>query len=136
MSQHVSGNQKAHTEGILDDEEYTVPKLLNEVFSLLDELRDIDEPDFCPWTLGFVLGELALIAEQDYILVLTGLAHYCFVLSFLPAGNWGYPFLRLLWARDPHTQAMKAYRARGRVYREQGKSFAEAQRLALTENEQ
>ncbi|MGB8345599.1 MAG: hypothetical protein WCD86_12000 [Ktedonobacteraceae bacterium] len=120
------GCEWGYSETDLEEEAYTFPKLLNEVFGMLDELRFIEESDFCPWTLGFVLGELACLAEQDRILALIGLAHYCFVLSFLSPGSWGYPFLRLMWMRDPHTQAMKAYRARVRMYREQGKSFAEA----------
>lgn len=129
------GYEWGYTETDPEEEAYTVPKLLNEIFAMLDELRFIEEPDFGPWTVGFVLGELARLAEQDRLLALTGLAHYCFVLSFLPTGNWGYPFLHLMWARDFHTTAMKAYRARVRVYRGQGKSCIEAQRLALVENE-
>lgn len=123
------GYEWGYSEGDPEDEEWTVPKLLNEVYHLLDGLRDEDEPDFCPWTLGFVLGELASVAEQDRILALTGLAHYCFLLSFIE--RWSYPFLSLLRARWPHDEALKAYRARVRVYKGQGMGFIEAQRLAL-----
>lgn len=129
------GCEWGYNETDLEEEAYTFPKLLNEVYGMLDELRYEPRSDFGPWTIGFVLGELARLAEQDRLLALTGLAHYCFVLSFLSPGSWSYPFLRLIWARDPHIQAMKAYRARIRMYREQGKSFEEAQRLALAGNE-
>jgi len=112
------GCEWSYNETDLEEEAYTVPKLLNEVYGMLDELRFIEEPDFGLWTIGFVLGELARLAEQDRLLALTGLVHYCYILSFLSPGNWGYPFLRLMWARDPHTQAMKAYRERVRGYRE------------------
>lgn len=114
-----------------EEEVYTFPKLLNDIFGMLSGLRDLDEPEFCPWTIGFVLGELARLTEVDRTLALTGLAHYCFILSFLSPGSWGYPFLRLSWASAFHLKAMKAYRARIRSYREQGKSFEGAQRLAL-----
>lgn len=116
------------------EEEWTVPKLVNEVYHLLAELCYKDEPDLCPWTLGFLLGELASVAETDRTLALTGLAHYCFLLPFLPlddAQPW-LPYRFLLRAGALHNHALRTYRARVRVYREQGTSFAEAQRLALT----
>ena len=62
---------------------WTVPKLVNEIYWNLEELCHKHEPDFYPWALGFLLGELASIAERDKMLALTGLAHYCFLLPLL-----------------------------------------------------
>jgi hypothetical protein len=129
------GCEWGYTETDLEEETYTFPKLLNDIFRMLSGLRFMEEADFCPWTVGFILGELARLAEADGLLALTGLAHYCYLLSFLSPGSWGYPFLRLSWAHEFHQVAMKEYRARIRAYKQQGKSFAEAQRLALAGNE-
>jgi hypothetical protein len=127
------GYEWGYLEGNPEEEAWTVPKLVNELYQNLEELSGKHEPDFYPWTLGFFLGELANIAEQDWTLALTGLAHYCFLLPLLtqerPA-NW--PRHELYNAYFLHRQVVKAYRARVRVYREQGKSFDEAQRLALS----
>ena len=112
-------------------EEWTVPKLVNEIYHILAELYDEDEPDFCPWTLGFLLGELASLAERDKTLALVGLAHYCFLLPFISLDPPSWPFYRLIRACWRHNDALRTYRARVRIYREKGKSFAEAQRLAL-----
>lgn len=83
--------------------------------------------------LGFVLGELTRLAEWDTTLAHTGLAHYCFLLPLFtqehPASWPRYePYHVGLW----HTRVVKAYRVRVRGYREQGTSFDEAQRLALS----
>lgn len=125
------GCEWGYTETYPEEEAYTFPKLLNEISRFLSDLRDIDEPEFCPWTIGFTLGELARLAEEDGLLALTGLTHFCYLLSFLSPGSWGYPFSRLGWAQGFHQTAMQDYRARIRMHRQTGKSFAEAQRCAL-----
>jgi hypothetical protein len=75
---------------------------------------------------------MASIAEQDKTLALTGLAHVSFL---LPSRMQEHPS-DWLYTDHLHAQAMKAYRARLRVHREQGKSYNEAQRLALVGNVQ
>jgi hypothetical protein len=66
------------------------------------------------------------------MLALTGLAHYCFLLPFFPLdGTQSWPLYRLFRARHLHNDVLRIYRARVRVYREQGTSFSESQRLAL-----
>ena len=129
------GCEWGYTETDLEEQAYSFPKLLNEICQFLNEMRDINEPEFCPWTMGFTLGTLVRVAEEDCLLALTGLSHFCFLLSFLSPGSWGYPFMRLAWASQFHLQAMKDYRARIRMYREVDKSFEEAQRLALVRPE-
>jgi hypothetical protein len=109
---------------------------VNELYQNLSELYGTHEPDLSPWILGFFLGELASIAEQDWTLALTGLAHYGFLLPLITQkrpSDW--PRYEPYHAYFLHRRAMKAYRARVRVYREQGKSFDEAQRLALANRE-
>jgi hypothetical protein len=105
---------------------------VNELYRNLSELYGKHEPDFSPWTLGFFLGELASIAEQDRMLALTGLAHYCFLFPLITQkrpSDW--PRYEPYHAYFLHRRTMKAYRGRVRGYREQGKSYDEAQRLAL-----
>jgi hypothetical protein len=128
------GCEWGYIEGNPEEDEWTVPKLVNEVYHSFAELCCEDEPDFCPWTFGFLLRELASVAEQDRTLALTGLAHYCFLLPFLPLDDtqpW-LPYRFLARTRFLHDHALRSYRAQVRVYREQGASFSEAQRLALT----
>lgn len=130
------GCEWGYNETYPEEQAYTLPTMLNELFQFLSELRDVDDPEFCPWTIGFSLGTLARLSEEDCLLALTGLAHLCYLLSFLSPGSWGYPFSRLGWAYEFHLTAMWDYRARIRMFCEQGKSFVEAQRLALAGNEQ
>src|SRR6266566_1421072 len=126
------GSEWGCLEGNPEEEEWTVPKLVNELHQNLADLYGKHEPDFYLWTLGFFLGELASIAEQHRTLALTGLAHYCVLLSLLTqARPSDWPRYDPYHAGFLHHRAVKAYRARVRVYREQGKSFDEAQRLAL-----
>jgi hypothetical protein len=126
------GYEWGYLEGNPEEEKWTFPKLVNEVYSILSELCNGSDPDFYPWTLGFLLGELASIAEQDKTLALTGLAHSCFLLPLLTQdrpSDW--PRHEPYHAAYLHRDAVKAYRAQVRVYREESKSYDEAQRLAL-----
>ena len=90
-------------------------------------MHDGSDPNFSFWTPGFVLGELARLAEWDRTLALTGLAHFQVLFPLLMQDRPPD------WPRDEpyhpyylHERAVKAYWARVRVYREQGKSFEEA----------
>ena len=125
----------AYLESYAGEEEWSIPKLLNTLYRELNDLqRYAKEPDVYPWTVGFMLGVLALIAEQDRTLALTGLAHYCFVLPLMTLArpsSWPRrePYNAFLF----HQRAVKKYRVRVHTYQEQGKSFDEAQSLALQE---
>jgi hypothetical protein len=126
------GYEWGYLESNPEEEQWTVPEFMNDIYHQLAELRPENESDFYPWTLGFLLGELASVAERNKTLALTGLAHFCFLLPLLtqdrpPSWHSVEPH----HAGILHRRAMKAYRARVRVYREQGASFPEAQRLAL-----
>ncbi len=124
-----------------EDEEWgkTIPHMVNLIYSKLlgegfeDFASGEVEADFGAWEIGYLLRDFTRLAETDRVFALTGIAHLCFLVSFLPAEQppiyW--PPAGLVWARFKHDDAVKAYRAQVRVYREQGKSYDEAQRLAL-----
>jgi hypothetical protein len=145
------GYERNYTLGEEPEEEWTVTRLVNSISLTLLEL---DEPQptlsqyelgRCPWLVGWLLCDLTRLAETDRTLALVGLAHLGFLLSFFPqdpssscrppTGSYQAdvpcgPYGPLIQARGSHSEALRAYRARVRVSRGQGKSFAEAQRLA------
>lgn len=122
-----------------EDEEWSgVSQMVNLIYSkvLGEGFEDLSSgkvaPDFGVWEIGWLLRDFTRLAEADRTLALTGMAHLCFLVSFLPQeppASW--PLASLLRAWWQHNDAVKAYRARVRLYREQGKSYNEAQRLAL-----
>jgi hypothetical protein len=85
-----------------------------------------------------VLGALASLAETERTLALVGLAHLCFLLSYLSShlSSDTTSVVVLMQMARAHGDAIKAYRERIRSYRLQGKSFEQAQRLALVGNVQ
>jgi len=124
-----------------EEEEWTtsVTRLVNHIYkSLTDDrfYRDLDTgkalQDFLPWQVGWLLRDLTRLAETERTLAYVGIAHLRFVLPLLtqerPA-NW--PRYEPYHSHILHDRVVKAFRARMRVYREQGKSYNEAQRLAL-----
>ncbi len=126
--------------GYLDGEleaQWSVPHLVNWTFNTLSqELWDERAWEALglhlpAWIVGWVLGDLARLAETERTLALVGIAHLCFLLPFLSLDTPFWPPCSVQRAHFPHTQALRTYRAQVRTYREQGKSFAEAQRLAL-----
>jgi hypothetical protein len=132
--------QNYFTEEGEDNKEWkqTPPHMANLIYSKLcgegfaDFASGKVDPNFGVWEIGYLLRDFTRLADIDQTLALTGMAHLCFLLSFLPPKPprcW--PPAGLVQARRSHNDAIKAYRARVRVQREQGKSFDEAQRLAL-----
>lgn len=118
----------------------SVMQVVNHIYRSLTDprlYRNMDtgavEPDFLPWETGWLLRDLTRLAETDRILTSVGMAHLCFLLALLVQDRPSFPLYQNPWYRADslHTRAAKAYRARVRLFREQGKSFAEAQRLAL-----
>jgi hypothetical protein len=128
------GYEWGYTDGIYaDPDEWTVPQLVNDLHKEFGVIfRENHDPGTAPWTLGLLLGGLSCLAETDRTLALTGIAHLSFLLSLVdgtqPADWPRYESHELLFQHD---QAVKAYRKQVRKYREWGKSFDEAQRLAL-----
>ncbi|HJT58580.1 MAG TPA: hypothetical protein VJ761_18880 [Ktedonobacteraceae bacterium] len=131
-------NYLSEEEGGAEAEEWrtSIPRVVNYIYtSLTDDCcyRDLETgaamPEFLPWQVGWLLRDLTRLAQTDLILAYVGIAHLRFVLTLLtherPA-DWPRSEVHLL-----HRRAIKAYRARVRLYREQGKSYQEAQQLAL-----
>lgn len=125
-----------------EEEEWktSVTRVVNYIYTTLTDdccYRDLQTgtamPEFLPWQVGWLLRDLTRVAETDRTLAYVGIAHLRFVLFLLtherPA-DW--PVSEPYDAHLLHRRAIKAYRARVRLYREQGKSYQEAQRLALT----
>ena len=127
------------TEEDEDDKQWgTVSHMVNLIYAKLlgEGFEDLDSgevaPDFGPWEIGWLLRDFTRLADSDRTLAFTAIAHLCFLISFLPPkqpASW--PPESLEWARWKHNDAVKRYRWRIRSYRDEGKSFAEAQRLAL-----
>jgi hypothetical protein len=117
----------------------SVTRLVNHIYSSLTDTRlyrnfDTGEvtPDFLPWQVGWLLRDLTRLAETDRTLAYVGIGHLCFLLPLLTQNrpvNW--PRCEPFHADTLHMRAVKAYRACVRFYREQGKSYDEAQQLAL-----
>ncbi len=124
-----------------EEEDWTesVTRLVNHIYSSLTDTclyRNSDTgevvSDFLPWQVGWLLRDLTRLAETDCTLAYVGIGHLCFLLPLLIQDrpvNW--PSSEPYRADILHTYAIKAYRGRVRFYREQGKNYDEAQRLAL-----
>lgn len=135
-------NYLSEEESGKEDEEWmtSVTRLVNHIYSSLTDARLYRDlitgellPDFLPWQVGWLLRDLTRLAETDRTLAFVGLAHLCFLLPLLTQPrpvNW--PRFEPYRADILHDRAVKAYRARVRFYREQGKRYDEAQRLALS----
>jgi hypothetical protein len=116
-----------------------VTRLVNHIYSSLTDARFYRDivtgeivSDFLPWQVGWLLRDLTRLAETDRTLAHVGIGHLCFLLPLLMQDrpvNW--PRYEPYRADILHTRTVKAYRARVRFYREQGKNYNEAQRLAL-----
>ncbi len=123
------------------EEEWTtmVTRMVNHIHTCLMEACLCRDPetseimrDFLPWQVGWLLRDLTRFAETDRTLASVGMAHLYFLLALLTQGRPpGWPGYTPYHVYNLHNWAVKAYRARVQVYREQGKSYQEAQRLAL-----
>lgn len=124
-----------------EEEDWTslVTRLVNHIYSSLTDTRfyrdfDTNEvvSDFLPWQVGWLLRDLTRLAETDCTLAYVGIGHLCFLLPLLIQDrpvNW--PRYEPYHSHILHDRAVKAYRSQVQFYREQGKSYDEAQRLAL-----
>jgi hypothetical protein len=121
-------------------EEWSVPRLVNWTYNSFNEefyselAWDELGLHLPAWTVGWILGSLAQLAETDCILALVGLAHLCFLLPLLTLDSTYWPPCNLRRADFLHRLALRSYREQVRIYREQDKSFADAQLLALVAN--
>lgn len=124
-----------------EEEDWTesVTRLVNHIYSSLTDTRHYRNLEtgevvegFLPWQVGWLLRDLTRLAETDRTLAYVGVGHLCFLLPLLTQDrpvNW--PRYEPYHPHILHDRAVKAYRARVRFYRELGKNYEEAQRLAL-----
>jgi len=83
------------------------------------------------WVVGFLLGGLAALAEENRQLALVGMAHLCFLVAHVPDRS-SPAFFRLLREVDClHGAVLRAYRGRVRALKERGMAIEEAWRAAL-----
>ena len=125
-------NYLTEEEGEDEEEDWTtlVTRLVNHIYAhLMKACCGYDThtgvPDILPWSVGWLLRDLTRLAETDPIFASVGMAHLCFLLPLFTQHhprNW--PRYAPYDAATLHTRAVKDYR-------EQGKSYDEAQRLAL-----
>lgn len=121
------------------EEEWTVAQVVNHIYvNLYKELVGVRSPNVYNWVVGLLLGSLADLAERKRTLALVGMAHLCFLLACVPLDAWlSDNSQRLVQQMDAlHHSALRAYRARVRLSREQGMSFSEAQLFALARGTQ
>jgi hypothetical protein len=122
--------------GYLDggtEEEWTILQVVNHIWvTLYTELLNEWSPSTYAWIIGYLVGDLAYLAETESMLASVGMAHLCFLLISIPQDTPSCDCTRRLMSMDsPHHEAVRAYRARVRFYRETGMSLQDAQRKAL-----
>lgn len=84
------------------------------------------------WIVGWILGSLAVLAQEDWQLARVGMAHLCFLVSLVPSRSHIGFHAALREARGVHGAVVKAYRSRVRALKEQGVGISQAWRLALS----
>ncbi len=83
------------------------------------------------WIVGFILGCLAALAEEDRQLALVGMAHLCFLVAHVPDRSRPL-FSHLLHdVSHLHNAVLRVYRGRVRALKERGMAIEEAWRAAL-----
>jgi hypothetical protein len=129
----VFGLETAHF--VLDDFLSNFAILANRLFHSLN--RELCSPESYVWAVGFHLGVLSVLAEdefeveEDYLMASVGVHHLCYLVSIIPP----LPRLELFAALDKadhvNDRVVRAYRDRLRSLRQAGMQGPEVQRLAL-----
>jgi hypothetical protein len=129
----VFGLETAHF--VLDDFFSNFAILANRLFHSLN--RELCSPENYVWAVGFHLGALSVLAEdefeveEDYLMASVGVHHLCYLVSIIPP----LPRLELFAALDEadhvNDRVVRAYRDRLRSLRQAGMHGPEVQRLAL-----
>ena len=116
------------------EEGWTIPHMVNHIYhTLRTELSGECSLSTSAWAVGFLLGNLAGLAKTERTLALVGIAHLRFLLACVSFDAWLSESSHCLIQKMEalHHAAIRAYRARVRLYRGQGMSFSEAQLFAL-----
>ena len=83
------------------------------------------------WAIGWLLGTLSVLAEDDCLMALVGVSYLCYLISVVPPLT-GSPLARALENADhANDEIVRAYRDRLRSLRDRGVPGPVAQRLAL-----
>src|SRR5712692_9512050 len=108
------GYEWGYTETDPEEEGWTVPKLVNQVYSTLMYERSYasppnhEEPAFYHWTPGFLLASLAFLVEIGETPALTGLVHDHCVVGFVAVERTPPGWLDILFrARCLHKRALE-----------------------------
>lgn len=97
-------------------------------YSFLDDLR---LGGCYPWTIGYQLASLSLLAQEDEVAARLGIAHLCFLMSLVP---WlPVEVLPRYLGNASHASAcaVRTYRAQVQALKSQGVTFADAERFSL-----
>jgi hypothetical protein len=95
-----------------DLEDLTASQVVSKIYkTLYFSVEEENSAEWCAWTVGFVVGELARLAGTAKTLARTGLAHLDFLLSFfsLDPLSWPKDVVRFQMRRWHH-EAMRSYR--------------------------
>lgn len=85
------------------------------------------------WLVGYLLGALSSLAENDRALALVGIAHLSFILALVPSLPEPSLYRALSDAGFCHDQSVRAYRSNVRAHKEAGCDLPMAQRFALAD---
>lgn len=84
------------------------------------------------WIVGYLLGCLTMLAENDRRLALVGMAHLCFLVASVPDCAHVAFSQALSDVEMVHNALVRVFRGRVRVFREQGVDWLQAQFQALS----
>src|SRR5713226_1753662 len=141
------------------DEGWTIPRIVNwTYYTIQDELYEEEAWEelglhLPAWVVGWVIGDLAGLAETERTLALVGLAHLCFLLPFLaldadapcwPRTGGDAPTFRIVRRSVPTasrcvrivSKADRSVRRNGRTWQQAGRSWLQSMELCLSKNEE
>src|SRR5258708_3179610 len=107
----------------------TPVQLANTIYR--DFLAELHRGGTYSWVVGFLLGGLSALAEEDRQLAFVGMAHLCFLVAHTPDRS-SPAFFRLLHeVGHLHNAVLRVYRGRVQALKERGTAIEEAWRAAL-----
>ena len=97
------------------------------------DLRHADADDDCyAWMVGYLLGSLSSLAQEDNLSARIGIAHLCYLMALVPNLPMPHvsPFLGDAFGLS--AQAVRDYRSAIKTLKANGMTFSQAQHAALT----
>lgn len=105
-------------------------QVANTIYRIFSD--DFEIGDAFTWIVGYLLGCLAVLAQQDRQLALVGMAHLCFLISCISEPSSFLLSHALGLADILHREVLQAYRAQVQVLKAQGFCLEEAWWAALS----